>query len=140
MNTSLVSCQPCRYDCLTCKSHYQCTTCDSTTFRALSTNFSCNPIAGYYESNITAAKPCVTPCKTCFGSASQCTSCVDTTTVAISYACVACSTIFEGCSDCHLTYCLSCDVGYTQINATYCNLPCSDTNCLICKNNDTTIC
>lgn len=138
-NASLVECLPCRYDCLACKNHYQCTSCDSAMFRTLSSTFSCIPISGYYENNQTLASPCVAPCITCAGSASNCTSCVSTSTVALN-SCVPCSNLFEGCSQCQKTYCISCSAGYTQINSTYCNLPCTDSNCLVCDNSNTTKC
>lgn len=29
---------------------------------------------------------------------------------------------------------------YTLVNATFCNLPCNDSNCAVCSNLDTSVC
>ena len=83
----------------------------------------CDPIDGYYESGVTQATQCVSPCLTC-SSSSSCNSCVDGFYLS-GISCLPCSTICPTCNS--STICTSCDIGY-ELNLTddTCNSICGD--------------
>jgi hypothetical protein len=133
------SCLSCRFDCLTCRNSYQCSSCNNT-YRTLS-NYSCLPRTGYYESNATDPFQCDnTSCRGCENSSTTCTSCALYVRFLENNICRWCNHSFEGCLTCNTTNCFSCLVGYRLTNSTYCNLPCDDAKCFICNNADTSVC
>lgn len=132
------NCESCHPTCLTCYEYQQCLTCNATQKRYLS-NHSCIPLSGYYEPGTTIALLCDTNCVTCSQSATNCTSCTNLTTL-VGTQCLPCSQVWEGCTICSQTACLGCSSPYRQINSSYCNLPCSDSHCLVCSNSNTSFC
>lgn len=79
-NTNTLVCDHCPYDCYTCDSLNNCSSCNnSTDFRELYLNSTsnvtrCVPLNGYYDNLTTISIPCPLSCKTCLN-ASFCTSC-----------------------------------------------------------------
>jgi hypothetical protein len=71
---SNVTCGYCPYDCYSCNSNGDCLTCNATTdFRELN-GVRCDPLQGYYETEVTVAGKCPAACTTCT-SLTVCTSC-----------------------------------------------------------------
>jgi proprotein convertase subtilisin/kexin type 5 len=127
------SCQPCAYDCLYCNST-ACFSCDATTdFRQLNlTSGRCDPLPGYFESNVAISTPCSAGCATC-QSLALCLSCQPSNYMLNSRCVSACPARFfpntasqacQGCPfDCltcnSVGACLSCDstTDHRQLNA-----------------------
>ena len=72
-------CEPCaNYDCGTCDTSGNCTSCDATSHRAMDANTSrCLPVDGYYDDGSSFVAPACDPsCATCSGSSqANCSSC-----------------------------------------------------------------
>jgi proprotein convertase subtilisin/kexin type 5 len=71
------TCSPCPYDCYYC-SGGSCLSCNATTdFREFNgVTRRCQPLQGYFESNITVALQCPSSCLSC-ESLSRCTACLN---------------------------------------------------------------
>jgi len=90
INTTILKCQSCPYDCYTCDSSgLLCSTCNFTTdFRTINlTSMRCVPSDGFYESSITVSAPCPTCCATCTSS-TQCTSCKTSCYLNLNFSCL----------------------------------------------------
>lgn len=102
--TNKTACSPCsNYDCETCLSSGNCTSCDTSSNRFLNPNSSrCEPINGFYDDGSNKlAIPCNVECSTCSGnSSSDCLACPSGRAIN-GTSCPSCTQAFgPGCTSC----------------------------------------
>lgn len=121
--------QKCLYYCYQCTTATACTTCNSTTdFRVLNKGTSlCDPMSGYYESNVTVTTACVSLCKTCSFS-KVCITCITGYQLSNSTCKIICTPPCATCSA-SATTCLGCIGGYQLSGAACVFIPTTPTNC-----------
>jgi hypothetical protein len=98
-SSSQISCTNCHQSCATCSGPLStsCLTCSS----------------GYIISTPTGGcQPCQSPCKTCIGMVSQCTSCQEGYFISSRYQCSMCALNCGLCSGAELSKCERCFSGY----------------------------
>jgi hypothetical protein len=140
-----LACQPCHYSCLTCAViSTNCTTCDSTAHRNLSTA-ACPPVPGYYDNKTTIAVLCTTQDVNCLACTNNtgvwmCQNCTTGFFLDPTGSCKACDPSCATCID--GISCATCPTRFIIDPSTRLCIynPCTDPNCLECTEVDCLTC
>lgn len=75
MNSSILWCESCPYDCQNCYAFGKCSACNISHYRIINVNTGrCDPILGYFDNGIAVASLCMPGCLNCT-SLNACISC-----------------------------------------------------------------